>query len=176
MIYQSPIGIESYQTIIVFCLHHNVLSPHGRKQATWTLWKQVQCGYYGIAIEALDPIHHLKNVVSRVLTNFTRGCCFNYKFYPLHTWGNPMKPKVRMKKLWMTSLDTLRIGSNLFLKKMIMLVICICVHLPIKFNIHINGCLSCCLSKVHLVCVSLIIPCSLQVSSVLRIKIYMYIF
>jgi len=106
MIYQSPIGIKSYQTMIVFCLHHNVLSPHGRKQATWTLWKQVQCGYYGIAIEALDPIHHLKNVVSWVLTNFTRGCCFNYKFYPLRTWGNPMKPKVRMKNLWMTSLDT----------------------------------------------------------------------
>jgi hypothetical protein len=67
----------------------------------------------------------------------------------------------------------IRIGSNLFLKKMIMLVICICVHLLI---IHIYGCLTCFLSKVHLVCVSLIIPCSLQVLSVLRIKIYMYIF
>ncbi len=27
MIYQSSIGIKNYQIVIVFCLHHNVLSP-----------------------------------------------------------------------------------------------------------------------------------------------------
>jgi hypothetical protein len=66
----------------------------------------------------------------------------------------------------MTSLDTVRIGPNSFLKKMTMLVICICVHLRIKFGIHIHRCLF----KVHLVHVNLTIPFGLQVLSVQRIQ------
>jgi len=70
----------------------------------------------------------------------------------------------------MTSLDTIRIGPNFFLKKMTMLVICICVHLLIKFGIHIHRCLACFLFKVHLVHVNLTIPFGLQVLSVQRIQ------
>jgi hypothetical protein len=70
----------------------------------------------------------------------------------------------------MTSLDPIRIGPNFYLKKMTMLVICSCVHLLIKFGLHIHRCLACFLFKVLLVHVNLTIPFGFQVLSVQRIQ------